>query len=186
MYNNFISKLSMILLSSVGDKRNKKYEGLFIKARHAKQIPRKKSRYPCLINNNPKTKTMQKHEPHTENIAVFTAEDLYDLSMLEEMGDNEYLVQVLNIFLRDTPVELKEMKVALNTYNIEIIAQKAHKIKGSAGVIQALELCCLLAGIEKIAKAGIINDTLKGLVENTQQLYNITEQALKKHIQELK
>ena len=128
---------------------------------------------------------MQNQEPHTQYISA-AAEDLYDLSMLEEMDDTEYLVEVLNIFLKDTPAEFKEMKDAVKAGHTETIAQKAHKIKGSAGIIEAVELCNLLDGIEKIAKTASIDDTLKNLVENAQQLYNIIGQALKIHIQGLK
>ena len=82
-------------------------------------------------------------------------DELYDLSMLEEMEDNEYMTEVLNIFLKETPEELKEMNQALNKGNNDIIATKAHKIKGSAGVIQANKLIELLMKIETIAKKGI-------------------------------
>jgi HPt (histidine-containing phosphotransfer) domain-containing protein len=128
---------------------------------------------------------MEKLIEYTENIPLAAAE-LYDLSMLEEMEDNEYLIEVLNIFLKDTPVELKDMKDALKTGRTEMIALKAHKIKGSAGVIEAAQLCMLLDKIEKIAKTAIITDTLKNLIEDAQLQYNILGQALRLHIQQLK
>jgi HPt (histidine-containing phosphotransfer) domain-containing protein len=129
---------------------------------------------------------LKNFEPNNKNILAPAEEQLYDLSMLEEMDDNRYVAEVLNIFLRDTPVDLKEMNDAFNAGNTATIAQKAHKIKGSAGVIQAGELCSLLKEIEKITRAGIINDVLKKLMESTLQLYNIIECALHKHIQQLK
>jgi len=36
-------------------------------------------------------------------------DELFDLSMLEEMDDLEYLAEILEIFLKNTPVELKQM-----------------------------------------------------------------------------
>ena len=129
---------------------------------------------------------MENQDQQTENLLTAATEELYDLSILEEMDDNEYTVDILNIFLKDTPVELKEMKAALHEGNTETIAKKAHKIKGSSGIIQARGLCSMLDRVEKIAKTGTINDTLKSLVESIQQLYNITDRALKLHLQELK
>ena len=129
---------------------------------------------------------MENSEIYTQAISLSTAANLYDLSMLEEMDDTEYLLEVLTIFLRDTGLELKEMTAALNAGDTVIIAKKAHKIKGSAGIIQAGELCNLLDRIEKIAKTGTVDDTIKNLVENTLSLYNMIEQTLKKHIPELK
>lgn len=112
-------------------------------------------------------------------------EELYDLSMLEEMEDNEYMAEVLNIFLKETPEELKEMNQALNKGNNDIIATKAHKIKGSAGVIQANNLIELLIKIETIAKKGIQSGELKSLVDKTRLLYNNIELSLQKHLKAL-
>lgn len=125
------------------------------------------------------------HNHNSENInshSSLTPNELYDLSMLEEMEDNEYMAEVLNIFLKETPEELQEMNQALNGGNNDIIATKAHKIKGSAGVIQANKLIELLINIETIAKKGIAGGELKNLVENARQLYFNIELSLKKHL----
>jgi len=129
---------------------------------------------------------MQNTEQNTSCLSGMAAETLYDLSLLEEMEDNEYLVQVLNIFLRNTPDDLKQMAAALKAGNTEVIARTAHKIKGSAGVIQAADLCKLLSSIENVAKTGAVNEELKALIASAERLYNFTDQALKRHIQELK
>jgi HPt (histidine-containing phosphotransfer) domain-containing protein len=129
---------------------------------------------------------------HNENLDnstnAFTpsgTDELYNLSMLEEIGDNEYMAEVLNIFLKETPEELKEMNQALNKGNNDIIATKAHKIKGSAGVIQANKLIELLIKIETIAKKGIESSELKSLVDNTRLLYSNIELSLRKHLKAL-
>ena len=124
-------------------------------------------------------------ENYTPTPATPGTEALYDLSMLEEMEDNEYLAEVLTIFLKETPSELTEMKQALNGGNSETIAKKAHKIKGSAGIIQADRLIELLTKIETIAKKGIPGNELMNLVENTRQLYTNIELALQKHLKAL-
>lgn len=122
---------------------------------------------------------------NTNAITTSGTEELYDLSMLEEMEDNEYMAEVLNIFLKETPEELKEMNQALNKGNNDIIATKAHKIKGSAGVIQANKLIELLIKIETIAKKGIQSSELKSLVDNTRLLYSNIELSLQKHLKAL-
>jgi HPt (histidine-containing phosphotransfer) domain-containing protein len=124
-------------------------------------------------------------ENNSNTITTSGTEELYDLSMLEEMEDNEYMAEVLNIFLKETPEELKEMNQALNKGNNDIIATKAHKIKGSAGVIQANKLIELLIKIETIAKKGIQSSELKSLVDNTRLLYSNIELSLQKHLKAL-
>ena len=131
---------------------------------------------------------MTHNENSDNNTNAFTSpgtDELYDLSMLEEMEDNEYMAEVLNIFLKETPEELKEMNQALNKGNNDIIATKAHKIKGSAGVIQANKLIELLIKIEAIAKKGIQSSELKSLVDNTRLLYSNIELSLQKHLKAL-
>lgn len=128
------------------------------------------------------------HQENLENTTTVTAvtpDELYDLSMLEEMEDNEYMAEVLTIFLKETPEELKEMNQALNGGDNAVIATKAHKIKGSAGVIQANKLIELLVKIENIAKKGLPGSELKSLVENAKQLYINIELSLQKHLKAL-
>lgn len=124
-------------------------------------------------------------DKNTNAITISETEELYDLSILEEMEDNKYMAEMLNIFLKETPEELKEMAQALNKGNNDMIASKAHKIKGSAGVIQANNLIELLIKIENIAKKGIQSSELKSLVDNTRLIYSNIEQSLQKHLKAL-
>jgi HPt (histidine-containing phosphotransfer) domain-containing protein len=120
------------------------------------------------------------------NFAVMSADDkLYDLSMLEEMDDHEYLLEMITILFSDTPKDLKEMKDALLARKLDIVCEKAHKLKGSAGVIQADKLIALLKHIEILGKKGIIDSELSALVEKAMQLYDCIEKALKIYIKRL-
>jgi len=66
--------------------------------------------------------TPQENFKDTNELAAnSTGENLYDLSMLEEMDDNEYVVEMLTIYLEETPRELKEMREALTSGKTEII-----------------------------------------------------------------
>lgn len=119
------------------------------------------------------------------NTLPATVASLYDLSMLEEMEDNDYLAEVLTIFLKETPGELKEMKEGLLAGNTTIICKKAHKLKGSAGIIQAEKLLGLLDEIEILAKKGVANTILTTLINDAQRQYSSIEQALEKHLKGL-
>jgi len=112
-------------------------------------------------------------------------ETLYDLSMLEELEDNEYLAEVITIFLEEAPADLKEMRQAATGGNHDVIAKRAHKLKGSAGVIQAEKLIDLLMRIETRAKNGATVTELQQLVDNTKQLYGNIELALQKYLKTL-
>jgi HPt (histidine-containing phosphotransfer) domain-containing protein len=111
--------------------------------------------------------------------------NMYDLSLLEEMDDNEYVLEVLTILLEETPGDLKQMKTALLASRAEQVYQAAHKLKSSAGIIQATALTALLTDIESMAKTGMINNDLAALVEDAGAQYQEIAKALKVHMASL-
>lgn len=128
---------------------------------------------------------MENLEKHLLNIPLSTDESLYDLSMLTAMAGDTFVAEILIIFLRETPVTLEEMKEALNEKKYQILGQKAHKLKGSAGVLQAVKLIHLLEEIEIISKLEGYNNELNKLVKSAQQQYDCIEQSLKNYINTL-
>ena len=129
---------------------------------------------------------MENIDNHTQPFTYAIAEDLYDLSILEEMDDNEYMVEVLTVLLLETPKELKDMKEALRAGKADIVCQKAHKLKSSAGIIQAVKLNGVLADIEAMGKKGEINNELRSLVDHAAIEYCSIENVLKMHVKALK
>lgn len=112
--------------------------------------------------------------------------DLYDLSMLEEMDDTEYLLDMLITLLHEAPKDIKEMQLALVAGKIDIVCKQAHKLKSSAGIIQAEKLIALLEDIEAIGKKDANGNELISLIENAAQQYNRIEKALQIYVNELK
>jgi HPt (histidine-containing phosphotransfer) domain-containing protein len=111
---------------------------------------------------------------------------LYDLSMLEEMDDAEYLLEVLDLLLQETPKDIKELQEALRAGKADVVYKKAHKLKSSSGVIQAENLSLLLEEIEALGKKGVVNDGLKGLVEKAVNEYKLIEKSLKAYVETLR
>ncbi|MGG9961994.1 Hpt domain-containing protein [Ferruginibacter sp. SUN106] len=124
---------------------------------------------------------MENSETHT----ITTTEGLYDLSMLEEMDDTGYLLEVLTLVLQDTPKDIKEMKEALQSGKIDTVCKKAHKLKSSAGVIQAEKLTTLLSSIELTGKNGGSVTVLTELLKDTIEEYCLIEMGLKIYIESL-
>ena len=97
-----------------------------------------------------------------EEIVEELKNNLFDLSLLEEMDDNEYLSDVLNIFLTNTPGELNNLEDACIDKEFETCYKMAHKLKSSAGILQAKYFLQVLIKIEENAKA-----------ENAQEILNL-------------
>jgi HPt (histidine-containing phosphotransfer) domain-containing protein len=112
-----------------------------------------------------------------------SAKRLFDLSMLEEMDDSDLLQELLSILLRDAPKDIAEMRVALQSGETDVVCQKAHKLKGSTGIIQALPLIAILEQIEAIGSTN--SNELASLVENAAQEYSCIDKEVKLYMQQL-
>jgi len=129
---------------------------------------------------------MENYLTHAQTITLSASANLYDLSMLEEMEDNDYLLEILTIFLSEASGDFKEMKYEMEQGRVENLCKKAHKLKGGTGVIQAEGLAGLLSKIETMGKKGVINDELKNLVEKATLDYKIIEKSLQVYIAGIK
>jgi PAS domain S-box-containing protein len=106
-------------------------------------------------------------------------QNLFDLSLLEEMEDNEYLFSVLTTFLNNTPADLKELKKAFTSGEIESVYKIAHKLKTSVGLFKARGLFAILTQIEECAKSEGNKDLVK-LIELANKEYKKIKIPLQK------
>lgn len=78
--------------------------------------------------------------------------ELYNLSHLYEMDDNEYFCEILQLYLDTTPSALEEIKEATLYENWELVYKKAHKLKSSLGILQMNSMLEIVTSIELAAK----------------------------------
>ena len=83
------------------------------------------------------------------------SEYLFNLSLLQEMDDNEYIAEILKTYLENTPRELKELQKACNELQFETVYKLAHKAKGSSSLIYAHGVLRILSKMEEFGKANI-------------------------------
>ncbi|MEJ7823622.1 MAG: ATP-binding protein, partial [Chitinophagaceae bacterium] len=91
--------------------------------------------------------------PIVINDEACTDDGLYDLSLLEEMDDKEYISDILTIFLEETPVDLKALHKACVASDFHRGYQIAHKLKSLSWLIKANCLALPLVKIEEDTKA---------------------------------
>lgn len=127
-------------------------------------------------------KVYLKVEEYPVNEVVSAEEKLYDLNMLEAMEDNDYLVEILSIFLEETPREFKEMQKAASSGKAPIVADKAHKLKSSSGLLEANKLTRILEQIEYMARSENRPADLLKLVESALPEYKKIETSLKNYL----
>jgi len=93
---------------------------------------------------------------------------LAGLRELEEPGQPDAAVELIDLFLRDTPVKIQSMQSAIGRSDAPALKESAHSLKGSASNLGARRLArfCAelerLAGEERLAEAGELFDKVVG------------------------
>lgn len=80
-------------------------------------------------------------------------ESLYDLSMLKKLanGNRDLLSGMLNAFIKQVPISIKELKTAIQERNYEQIYLTAHNIKPNIDTLEITSLKQIIRQIESFA-----------------------------------
>jgi len=117
--------------------------------------------------------------PTNTSAAILPTEALFDLSLLEELDGDDYLLEMLQILLNDVPKDIKELRDAAMAGRTDVVCAKAHKLKSSAAIIQAEELALLLENIEAYDKQNVTGDELNQMTNRVVDLFSQIEKGLK-------
>ena len=112
------------------------------------------------------------------------ADKLFDLSLIEEMDDNEYLTSVLSTFLTGTPEELGQLQNAFTADQYDEVYKIAHKLKTSVGLFKANGLFTILTKIEESIRSEM-RDGLGGLLEQAKSEYGRIKIPLQEQLNKL-
>jgi HPt (histidine-containing phosphotransfer) domain-containing protein len=88
---------------------------------------------------------------------------LDNLRMINPDDGGEFLRELIDIFLADTPNRIAEIEQALAAGHSGNLARAAHSIKGSAGNFGATQLTALARDLEAQGKAGDFASARAGL-----------------------
>ena len=69
-------------------------------------------------------------------------------------GDPEFLVEVVEAFLGDSPSRLRALRAGFDRGDAEAVGRAAHSLKGSSGNFGAMRMQTLCADIERMARDG--------------------------------
>lgn len=106
---------------------------------------------------------------------------LYDLSLLQQMNDNDFVAEILILFLTNTPVKLDEMKNACALHHYDDVYKIAHKLKSGTGLLKADSLLDILLKIEEKIKLKVYDELAK-LVEIADEEFKKLELSMRQHL----
>jgi len=110
----------------------------------------------------------------------------YSLRYLDEMDDKEYSCELLEMFLKDMPAMLKEIREAVFCEDWDIVYKKAHKLKSSVGLLQMQQLLEMLTQLEFKALKRTELATIKTDLDNVIELYRIINPMIEAELQNIK
>jgi PAS domain S-box-containing protein len=109
-------------------------------------------------------------------------EVLYDLTLLEELGDKNAILEVLHLFFENTPNEMKQLSELSEKNDLESLYKLAHKLKSAVAMVQSEKLRDLLKNIEMNAKEAKNVEETKEMVKEAQELFGRLEVLLRKEM----
>lgn len=101
-------------------------------------------------------------------------EKSYDLKVLIDIsgGDKEFMRRMIEIFMTDSQVALKEIKAALEVKDLETIYRISHKIKPMIDSLGIRSLKNEVRELEKLSKNGIFSSYIEQLIVILQDRIN--------------
>ncbi len=125
-----------------------------------------------------------KDHNHQEN----NSDSFVNTQSLKELtgGDDEFMVEMIEIYLRNTPLMLKEMKVSFKKLEFEKLKRTAHKIKSSFGMMGMNEPLQIADEIELVDEKKCDQNLLKVKLERLAELVAGSEKELKRELKNLK
>ena len=94
-------------------------------------------------------------------------------------GDDAFLLEIIGIFLEDTPQRISELDTFLAKQDIEGFGRAAHSIKGSSANLGALALRAAAEKLERHARSTGLSDVTE-MITDIQVAFAQTKTALDK------
>lgn len=102
-----------------------------------------------------------------------------DLRRLREttMGDEEFMVELIDLFLDDSPAQIRVLRDAIEGREGEAAASAAHRLKGSSGNLAADSLAALCQRVEESGRENRVEE-MPGLLKDIEREFSRVKKYL--------
>jgi HPt (histidine-containing phosphotransfer) domain-containing protein len=104
---------------------------------------------------------------------------LFQFTNLTELGGEEFLIEMIDLFQEQGPQKLQEARTALASGDLRTVNRAAHSLKSSAANLGAERLRMLAARIEKLT-TDQIGEGLPQLLDELEQTYGQVKSRLER------
>lgn len=110
---------------------------------------------------------------------------LYSVNSLKQTNDEDQVVEILEMFIENTPQLLKEIKHAIIRNDIDDVVKKTAKLKGSLGSLQMQSMMKIIDEMEITVRMEDI-PAMPSLMEKLQKEYDTVAPLLTKELDTMK
>jgi HPt (histidine-containing phosphotransfer) domain-containing protein len=103
--------------------------------------------------------------------------DASALETLRELGGDDFVAEVIDVFLDDAPALIATLRSSLERQNTEELRRAAHTLKSNGATLGAEAFAEICRTVEQQAKAGRL-DGVSQLVDRIEQEYRPLQEAL--------
>jgi PAS domain S-box-containing protein len=121
------------------------------------------------------TRPMQAGSEETLPDAILDPAVIASLRSLSPAGTPGILGELIDLFMRDTPLRMKELKHAVDMGEVAEIERVSHKLKGGSSILGAERLARVFAMIEEQGHAGSMNGVDEMLSRAERELVHVLE-----------
>ncbi len=93
------------------------------------------------------------------------------------MGDEEFMVELIDIFLDDSPAQIRVLRDAIEGREGEAAASAAHRLKGSSGNLGADSLAALCQRVEESGRENRVEE-MPGLLKDIEREFSRVKKCL--------
>lgn len=115
------------------------------------------------------------------NEPVLDPDVIEGLRSLESDGEPGLLVELVDLFLSDTPPRMRNLEVALKSGDARTVEEIAHSLKSSCGNLGAASLSALFREIEALGRGRQL-DSVPSLVAKSNAEFRRVEDALRSEL----
>lgn len=103
---------------------------------------------------------------------------LNEIAELQQDGEPDLVVSIIDIFLEHTPLSLNNLRYAFVRGNIESVRRTAHSLKSSCGNIGAMSMSYASRSLEKLDPYS--NEEAARLIIKIESEFDLVREALQK------
>ncbi len=93
------------------------------------------------------------------------------------MGDEEFMAELIDIFLDDSPAPIRVLRDAIEGQEGEVAASAAHRLKGSSGNLGAGSLAALCRQVEESGRENRVEE-MPGLLRDIEREFSRVKKYL--------